>query len=76
MDYKVGWKTIYENFNIITELYVSFNFLCLKIKLTRLISKMYIHSYEFKEFNAIKLQTKINLLFLLHIITNITYYIS
>lgn len=59
------------------KLYVSFNFLCLKMrKLTRLISKMYIHSYEFKEFNVIKLQTKINLLFLLHIITNITYYIS
>lgn len=38
-------------------------------KLTRLISKMYIHSYEFKEFNVIRFQTKINLLFLLHIIT-------
>lgn len=41
---------------------------CLKMR--RLISKMYIHSYEFKEFNAnLLLQTKINLLFLLHIIT-------
>lgn len=38
-------------------------------KLTRLISKMYIHSYEFKKFNVIRFQTKINLLFLLHIIT-------
>lgn len=47
-----------------------FFIICLKIrKLTRLISKMYIHSYEFKEFNVIRFQTKINLLFLLHIIT-------
>lgn len=37
---------------------------CLKMR--RLISKMYIHSYEFKEFNAIRLQTKINLLFTYH----------